>query len=41
MENEIAARQLGPEEVVHPSPQATWPLLSAKIIHVIEKICPF
>lgn len=34
MENEIAASQLGPEE-------ASWPLFSAKIIHVIAKICPF
>ena len=41
MENEIAARQLGPEEQVHSSLQACWSLLSAKIIHVVAKICPF
>lgn len=41
MENEIAAGQLGPEEEVHSSPQASWPPLSAKIIRIVSKICPF
>lgn len=41
MENEIAARQLGPEGEAPQSPQARWPLLSAKMIHVVAKLCSF